>query len=85
MKQLSTEYSVYIVRCTDDSLYTGISKNVAARVAQHNSGRGAKYTRTRRPVELRYIEAGLTHGEALKKERAIKRLPKHKKCLLCNT
>jgi predicted GIY-YIG superfamily endonuclease len=84
MKQHSKEYSVYIVRCADDSLYTGISKDVEKRVAQHNLGRGAKYTRTRRPVELRYIEADLTHGEALKKERFIKRLTKHRKLLLCN-
>ena len=43
---------VYIVRCSDGSLYTGITKDVEARVSMHNAGRGAKYTRARRPVEL---------------------------------
>lgn len=66
------EWSVYIARCCDGSLYTGISKNVTARLAAHNSGRGAAYTRTRRPVHLVFREDGLTHALALSREAKIK-------------
>lgn len=65
---------VYIVRCVDGSLYTGVAKNIAARVAQHNAGTGAKYTRARGPVVLVYQEPALDHGAALRKEHVIKQL-----------
>jgi predicted GIY-YIG superfamily endonuclease len=73
------EWSVYILRCGGDTLYTGIAKNVAARVLQHALGKGAAYTRTHLPVELVYSETGLTHSKALKREAAIKRMSKQKK------
>lgn len=73
------EWSVYIVRCCDDSLYTGIAKDVEERVKKHNSGKGAAYTRARGPVSLLYRENGLTRSEALVREAAIKRLPRDKK------
>ncbi len=73
---------VYIVRCADGTLYTGWALDVAARLQAHNAGRGAKYTRTRRPVDLIYAEAQATRADALKRERQIKRLPRQKKLAL---
>lgn len=73
------EWSVYIVRCCDDTLYTGIAKDVDERLKKHNSGKGAAYTRARGPVSLLYHEEGLTRSEALVREAAIKRLPRDKK------
>jgi putative endonuclease len=70
---------VYIVRCSDGTLYTGWAVDVAARVKAHNAGRGAKYTRTRLPVKLVYSEELPTRAEAMKRERQIKRYPKAKK------
>lgn len=66
---------VYVVSCADGSLYTGIARNPAARVAVHNAGRGARYTRSRRPVALVFTEPAVTRGEALRREAAIKQLP----------
>lgn len=66
---------VYIVRCRDDSLYTGIARDVGQRIAQHNSGAGAAYTRARRPVTLVHLEPAADRGTALRREAAIKRLP----------
>ncbi len=73
------DWTVYILRCGDGSLYTGIAKDVQARVKQHCEGRGAAYTRTRLPVELLYRQEGLTHSEALIREAQIKALPRSKK------
>ena len=73
---------VYIVRCADGTLYTGWAVDVAARLKAHNAGRGARYTRTRRPVKLIYSEELLTRAEALKRERVIKRFPRVKKLAL---
>jgi len=70
---------VYIVRCSDGTLYTGWAVDVAARVKAHNAGRGAKYTRTRRPVKLIYSEELPTRAEAMRRELQIKRYPKAKK------
>jgi predicted GIY-YIG superfamily endonuclease len=66
------DWSVYIVRCYDESLYTGIAKDVTARLDCHNKGRGAAYTRSRRPVCLRYRKDRLTRSEALVLEARIK-------------
>lgn len=74
---------VYIVRCADDTLYTGWAVDVAARVRAHNAGRGARYTRARRPVTLLYCEAVPTRGDALRRERALKRWPRARKLALC--
>ncbi len=73
------EWTVYILRCGDGSLYTGIAKDVRARVKQHSEGRGATYTRTRLPVKLLYQQESLTHSEALIREARIKALPRSKK------
>lgn len=70
---------VYILRCADNSLYTGTATNVEARAAAHNRGRGAKYTRGRLPVRVVYIETCGSRSEALAREFAIKRLTRAKK------
>ena len=70
-----SEWHVYILRCADGTLYTGIATDVSARLATHNAGKGAKYTRGRLPVALAYHEAAESHSAALKREHAIKRLP----------
>ena len=70
---------VYVVRCADGSLYTGYAKDVKARVATHNSGRGAKYTSGRRPVTLVYSQWFKTVGAALRREYAMKQLSRDEK------
>ena len=69
----------YILQCSDGTLYTGWTVNVEKRISQHNKGLGAKYTKTRRPVTLVYIEPQPDKITALKRERAIKALPRKKK------
>jgi len=75
-------WKLYILRCCDDSLYTGITTDVEKRVAVHNSGKGAKYTRGRRPVELAYCEECGDHSAALKRELEIKAMPRKQKLRL---
>ena len=70
---------VYLVRCSDNSLYCGISNDVRRRLNQHNSGQGAKYTRSRRPVELIASSLEMPKPEALKLEYRIKRMPADRK------
>lgn len=70
---------VYILRCKDNSLYTGWCVDLEKRLALHNSGKGAKYTRARGPCTLVYYEEISDKSEALKREIAIKKLPKAKK------
>jgi len=67
-------WHVYIVRCSDRTLYTGVARDLEARIEQHNAGRGAKYTRGRRPVELVYWEPAVDRSAALRRESTIKRL-----------
>jgi len=78
-KRLKGMYFVYIVRCKDDTLYTGWTNDIENRLARHNEGKGAKYTRSRFPVKLQYLCEVATKEEALKKEYAIKRLSREKK------
>ena len=75
-------YLVYILRCGDGTLYTGMTDDPERRLAAHRSGHGAKYTRGRGPLELVYSEACGTRGDALRREAAIKRLPRAKKLRL---
>lgn len=70
---------VYIVRCADGSLYTGYAKDVRARVAAHNAGRGAKYTAGRRPVTVVWQQWFKTVGAALRREYAMKQLSRAEK------
>ena len=71
--------STYLLRCADGTLYCGWTNDLAARLAAHNSGKGAKYTRARRPVRLVYSEPHPTRGEAMRREAAIKRLSRAEK------
>ncbi|MFH2202808.1 MAG: GIY-YIG nuclease family protein [Elusimicrobiota bacterium] len=73
------EYSVYILTCAGGTLYTGIAKDVRARLKQHRAGKGAAYTRTHLPVRLVYQEDGFTRSEALVREARIKAFPVQKK------
>lgn len=73
---------VYMVECSDGSLYTGWTTDVEARIAAHNSGSGAKYTRSRLPVKLVYSEELEDRSAALKREAAIKKMTREKKELL---
>ena len=79
----SRSWYVYLVRCADSSLYCGIALDVEARLKQHQAGKGAKYTRGRGPLELVYLEACGTKAEALRRERAIKRMRRADKLRLC--
>jgi len=75
---------VYMLACADGTLYTGITTDPARRVAEHNGNGalGARYTRSRRPVELVYVEAAANRADATRREAAIKRLDRARKLAL---
>ena len=75
-------WKVYIARCADDTLYTGISIDVERRVRAHNAGRGAKYTRSRRPVKIVYVSILMTKSNALREENRIKSLTRAAKLMI---
>ena len=75
---------VYILECGDGSLYTGITDDIQRRFKAHSDGKGAKYTRGRGPLKLRYQEECGTHSDALKREIAIKRMTRQQKIDLVN-
>ena len=75
----------YILKCKDDSLYTGWTNVLKKRITSHNAGKGAKYTKARRPVELVYYEEFQTREEAMKREYAIKQLSRKEKEALIKT
>lgn len=79
------EYLVYILRCGDGSLYTGCTNDLPRRLRAHQSGRGAKYTRSRLPVELIYQEPAADRSAALRREAAIKRMTHRQKWALAET
>ena len=76
-------WHTYIIKCNDDSLYTGITINLEKRLAAHNAGKGAKYTASRRPVQLVYREEVANRSEASKRENTIKKLNRNDKLALC--
>lgn len=76
---MEDNWYVYILRCGDGTLYTGITTDVQRRLQMHRSGKGAKYTRGRQPLELVYREACEDHSQALKREWQIKQLPRAEK------
>jgi len=78
-------WTVYLLRCVDGTLYTGIARDARARVAVHNAGRGARYTRTRRPVALVYTEPAADRGAALRREWSLKQLTRVEKEELVRT
>jgi len=76
---MENTWKVYILRCGDGSLYTGITTDVEKRLSVHRSGKGAKYTRGRGPLEVVYTEECTDHSAALKREFAIKALSREEK------
>ncbi len=79
IKEVDGKPVTYLVRCADGTLYCGWTNHVDKRVKAHNEGKGAKYTRSRRPVKLVYFEVFETKEEAMRREAAIKRLAKKEK------
>jgi len=79
---MESTWYLYILRCKDASLYTGITTDVEKRLEAHRSGRGAKYTRGRGPLTLVYREECGSHSDALKREFQIKALPREEKLRL---
>ena len=79
---MANTWKLYILRCGDGSLYTGITTDVDKRLEAHRSGKGAKYTRGRGPLELVYWEACGDHSAALQRELEIKALPREEKLKL---
>lgn len=74
-KMTNRKWVVYLLRCVDGSLYCGITNNLEKRLLKHNSGKGAKYTRSRTPVKLVGVSSEMTKNEALKLEYRLKRTP----------
>ena len=81
-KRAAEIWFVYILRCADGTLYTGITKDLTRRCQQHNDGTAARYTRSRRPVKLVYHESQRGQSLALKREAAIKKLTRRQKLAL---
>lgn len=79
---MENTWKLYILRCADGSLYTGITTDVEGRLAVHRAGKGAKYTRGRSPLELVYTEECGDHSAALKRELAVKKLTRQQKLAL---
>lgn len=79
------QWVVYILECGDRTLYTGITDNFSRRFQAHKNGKGAKYTRGRGPLQLRYMENCADMSEALRREIAIKKLTRAEKLELCRT
>ena len=79
---MEKSWTVYILECGDGTLYTGVTDDLPRRLRAHEEGRGAKYTRGRAPLTLRYREAAPDKSAALKRECAIKRLSRREKLLL---
>ena len=76
---MESSWYLYILRCGDGTLYTGITTDVEKRLETHRAGKGAKYTRGRLPLELVYREVCGTHSDALKREIAVKRMTRQEK------
>jgi len=83
-KELDKKWYVYILKCSDNTLYTGITTDVTRRLKEHNNGRGAKYTRNRRPIELMTVFEVNNRSEASKEEYRIKQLKREEKFKLIN-
>ena len=79
---METKYYTYILKCADHTLYCGYTTELEKRIETHNSGKGAKYTKARLPVELIYFEEFETKSEALKRECEIKKLKREDKIRL---
>ncbi|MBU0908197.1 MAG: GIY-YIG nuclease family protein [Proteobacteria bacterium] len=86
MEKEENSWQVYIVCCRDGTYYTGITRNLSRRISEHNSTKGgARYTRSRRPVELVYAEPAASRSAAAKREYQLKKMPLTRKKELINT
>lgn len=83
MAEQEKPWYLYILRCGDGTLYTGITDDIPRRLAAHSAGRGAKYTRGRGPLTLVHTEALPDHSAALRREWAVKRMSRTEKLALC--
>ncbi len=79
---MNNRWLVYVLRCSDGSLYTDVTNNLARRVRAHNAGTGGAYTRSRRPVQAVFNEKATSRSSALRREAQIKRLPRPEKARL---
>ena len=79
MEEEGKDWYLYILRCADNTLYTGITVDVKKRLEAHEAGRGAKYTRGRGPLTVVYTERCGSHSEALKRERTVKAMKREQK------
>jgi predicted GIY-YIG superfamily endonuclease len=82
LKKADANWFVYLLRCADGSLYTGIAKDVKRRCQQHNDGKASRYTRSRRPTKLVWQETQPSQSSALKREAAIKAMTRREKLAL---
>ena len=82
---MGKKWVLYILRCKDDTLYTGITDDLERRLAAHRAGKGAKYTRGRGPLILEYVEKCDDRSHALKRELAVKAMPRAEKLELCQS
>ena len=80
---MEKQWVLYMLRCGDGTLYTGVTDDLQRRLAAHRSNKGAKYTRGRGPLQLCYLQNCEDHSHALREEIRIKRLPRQEKLLLC--
>lgn len=80
---MEKQWILYILECKDGTLYTGITDDLSRRLSAHREGKGAKYTRGRAPLTLRYTERCESHSHALRREIQMKRLPRGQKLKLC--
>ncbi len=78
-------YYVYVLQCVDGSFYTGYTKNIDQRVKEHSCGKGARYTRMHKPRKVVYVELLETRSQAMRRERAIKKLSREQKHELANS
>ena len=85
MAESVADWFIYILRCADNTLYTGITKDIERRCKQHNAAVASKYTRVRLPVVLVYQETTASHGDALRRELAIKNLTRTAKEAMCSS
>ena len=82
---IQKKWMMYVVECSDGTLYTGITTDIKRRILEHNFGmRGAKYTKSRRPVKLKFTIGELDHSDAAKKEAQFKKLTKANKTKIIN-
>lgn len=79
---MNRSWSVYLLRCGDDTLYCGIALDVEARLEAHRAGKGARYTKGRGPLELVHVEVCRDKSSALRRERAVKRMSRASKLAL---